>query len=158
MLFVGVIIFERKTKLVSDMRANTYTYVFLAPFFAMIGIAMTFIVSKYIIQLLKLNFLIKIKRFAFYIGKNTFAIMCLHPLAFKLVGLVQVNYFGYDKELLLDWGVVGYDVPWLVIDCIAGILIPISVSSCVKYFLHTILMSKHSIMVWRDKLYKNQGK
>lgn len=131
-LFIGLMIFERKTKLVSDMRANKYTYIFAAPIFAALGIAMVFIIAKYIIKILQNHYLDKAKRSILCIGQNTFAIMCLHPLAFKLVGLVQVNYFGYDSRLLPDWGVVGYDIQWLILDCIVGIMVPLAGSCFVK--------------------------
>lgn len=128
-LFVGLIIFERRTKLASDMRANKYTYIFAAPIFAAIGIAMIFIIAKYIMKILQNKYLVIAKRIILCIGQNTFAIMCLHPLAFKLVGLLQVNYFGYDKQLLPDWGVVSSDIQWLILDCIVGIVVPL-VGSC----------------------------
>lgn len=123
--FGGIIIFERRTRLISDMRSNSYTYIGLAPIFAMTGIAMIFLAASCILKMLQWNYLQKIKMFIMYMGRHTFVIMCLHPLAFKMVGWVQVNYFGYDKELLPDWGVVGHDVLWLVANCMAGIVIPL---------------------------------
>lgn len=79
-----------------------------------------------------------------YVGQNTFAIMCLHPLAFKLIGWIQVSLFGYDKQLLLDWGVVGYDVRWLVLDSAVGILIPLAVSVCIKQLKRICLEGRDS--------------
>lgn len=131
-LFVGVVGFERKTRLISDMRANAYTYISLAPLFALIGILMIFLVAWYVLRVVEWVHLKKVKMLILYVGRHTFVIMCLHPLAFKLIGWIQVNLFGYDKQLLLDWGVVGYDVWWLVLDCIAGILIPLAGNCLLK--------------------------
>lgn len=133
--FIGVILLERKTRLISDMRSNRYTYISLAPFFALIGILMIFLAAQYVLWITDRGNLKRIKLLISYIGQHTFAIMCLHPLAFKLIGLIQVNFFGYDKQLLLDWGVVGRDVWWLLLDCMAGILIPLAGNFCLKKVL-----------------------
>lgn len=134
--WVGVIFFERKTKLISNMRANSYTYISLAPLFALIGISMVFLIAQYTLRIMEWAHLERIKLIIIYVGQHTFTIMCLHPIAFKVVGLVQVNFFGYDKQLLLDWGVVGYDVLWLTLDCIAGIRIPLAADVCLKKMLN----------------------
>lgn len=63
---------------------------------------------------------------------HTFGLTFTHPLAFKLVGLLQVNYFGYDKQLLIDWGVVSSDIQWLILDCIVGIVVPLAGSCFAK--------------------------
>ncbi len=134
-LFAGVVCFERRTKLISDMRANVYTYISLAPLFALIGISMIFFVAQYLLRAVEWAHLKRAKRLILYAGQHTFTIMCLHPIAFKLIGWIGVNLFGYDKQLLLDWGVVGYNVLWLALDCVAGILIPLAGSWLFKKVL-----------------------
>lgn len=136
--WVGLIFWERKTRLVSDMRANAYTYISLAPLFAFIGISMIFLVAQCVLRIVERVHLNRVKMLILYTGQHTFTIMCLHPLAFKLIGLIQVNFFGYDKQLLLDWGVVGYDAWWLALDSVAGILIPLVGTVCLKSYYYMV--------------------
>lgn len=114
LLFIGMIIYERVVRPAADMRNNNYDYWPIAPLFAILGIACVIVLSKMISN-----------KGLCYLGRHSFAIMCLHPLMFKLVGLLQVYVFGYDKEKLSDWQMVSSNPIWLGIAALVGLAIPI---------------------------------
>lgn len=118
LLFVGMIVYERIVKPVADMRSNNYDFWTMAPVFALIGISCMMSFSRSIIKKSLIS------KGLCYLGRHSFAIMCLHPLMFKLVGLVQVYAFGYNKEKLYDWQIVSSNPAWLGITALAGLLIP----------------------------------
>ncbi len=124
LLFVALIVFERITHLKADMRSNAYDYIPLQPIFALVGITEIFILSRLFIKLFESWAKILIKVFE-YIGLHTFSIMCLHPIAFKLISLIQVYVFKMDKSRLPDWQLVSNNPIWLCITIVAGLTIPL---------------------------------
>lgn len=114
LLFVGMIVYERVVRPAADMRNNHYDYWPIAPFFAILGIACVVVLSKSISY-----------KWLSYLGRHSFAIMCLHPLMFKLVGVLQVYVFGYEKERLPDWQMVSSNPVWLGIAAVVGLAVPV---------------------------------
>ncbi len=123
-LFVAMLLFERRTHLVADMRKNAYDYPWIQPVFAAVGISMVFVVSYAIVRLT--GPAKSVKNVCNYIGDRSFSIMCLHPIAFKAVSLIQVGVFHMDREKLPDWQVVSNDPAWLVLVFLAGMIIPLA--------------------------------
>lgn len=120
LLFVGMVAYERILRPVADMRSNIYDYWPLAPVFALLGITCVVFLSRSITAGSIIN-----KSLCCF-GRHSFAIMCLHPLMFKLIGLLQVHAFGYDKEKLPDWQMVSSNPIWLGIAALIGLLMPVS--------------------------------
>ena len=99
-VFILLIIFERITLLHADMRSNSYDYMLLQPIFAIIGISAVFIMSNIFTNLMDKFDLVYVRKVAMYVSSHTFSIMCLHPVSFKVVGIVQVYALGFNKEKL----------------------------------------------------------
>lgn len=137
-LFAGMLVLERVTRMAADMRSNIYSYPALVPVFAVVGIIFVLdisVIGSWVISKSKWTWA---KRLIGLISKYTFEIMCLHPLVFKLVGVIQVYCFGYDKFLLADWGVVSQEIQWAVVYGIAGLILPVGfgiLKDKVKIFL-----------------------
>ncbi len=62
-----------------------------------------------------------------YIGKNTFNIMALHFLSFKLINLIQVKLYNLPSYMLAKFPIIDGSHGWWVLYCLCGIFIPIIV-------------------------------
>lgn len=139
-LFAAMMFFERKTHLTADMRKNSYDLPWLQPVFAAVGIAFVFAASHAMICLKG-----RIKplwALCDHIGERSFSIMCLHPIAFKVISLIQVNVFHMDREKLPDWQVVSTSPAWLVLVFLAGIIIPLCADALYEKTLAVIRKPK----------------
>ena len=59
-----------------------------------------------------------------YIGKNTIPILLLHIIIFKLIGFVQIYYFGYfPTNKLIGWSIFFYNKNWQYFSVIFSIVI-----------------------------------
>ena len=74
-----------------------------------------------------------------YIGRNSLIILFLHIISFKLVGLVQVHLFHYPIDLLVGWRHVDSTGWWSIFYVIAGMVVPLSLDFCYKYFKKGVL-------------------
>lgn len=107
----------------ADVRGGLYTYPLLAPIFAFVGVAVVY-EAAYIICHFR-DRLKGIRIITSNLGKASMSIMVLHPICFKIVGIVQVYLLGYSKENLADWNVVSSSYPWRLVYCFFGIVIPL---------------------------------
>lgn len=62
-----------------------------------------------------------------YIGKNTFNIMALHFLSFKLINLIQVKLYNLPSYMLAKFPIIDGSHGWWVLYCLCGIFIPVIV-------------------------------
>lgn len=62
-----------------------------------------------------------------YIGDHSFSIMAFHFLAFKIVNLVQIGFYGYDIKKLAEFPVINYGSSWEwgLIYVVTGVVIPL---------------------------------
>lgn len=128
-LFAAIVVFERALKPVSDMRINAYTYPVLMPFFAVIGVTGIFAFSDIAVKVKRLS---PIKDILLWLSGASIVIMCMHPLAIKLVEMAQVSFLGYSKESLLDWQLVSTKPLWLGIYVAAGVFIPAGCAAIIR--------------------------
>jgi fucose 4-O-acetylase-like acetyltransferase len=124
-LFVSMLVFERKSRLNADMRSNKYDFIMFQPLFAFVGIAEIIIISYFLSKLLDKYKLIKLKKTVLFVGASTFSIMCLHPIAFKLLGIIQVYLLKMDRNKLADWQFVSNNPFWLSIAFFLGLFLPL---------------------------------
>lgn len=120
--FAGLIIFERVALPVADMRTNDYTFPLLTPIFAVVGIMGIFSISRIVVNK---DRLMKMKEVLLTLGSSSLIVMCLHPLAIKLVSLFQVYFLGYPMERLSDWQLVSSDVIWKTVYFVIGFSVPL---------------------------------
>lgn len=60
-----------------------------------------------------------------YIGENTFSIMILHFLAFKLVSLIQILYYNYPLAYLSKFPIINLGGAWWILYSLSGVFIPL---------------------------------
>lgn len=69
----------------------------------------------------------KLRHTLAYIGNHSFSIMALHFLAFKVVNLIQIGFYGYNIKRLAESPVINYGSSWEwgVIYVVTGVGIPL---------------------------------
>jgi fucose 4-O-acetylase-like acetyltransferase len=78
------------------------------------------------IERLKVNKITSlIKNLLYYIGKNSFTIMALHFISFKVVSLIQIPIYGYPQYMLAKFPVIAGGDVWWIIYSFVGVFIPI---------------------------------
>jgi fucose 4-O-acetylase-like acetyltransferase len=73
-----------------------------------------------------------------YIGKNTFTIMALHFLSFKLINIIQVNMYHLPFYMVAKFPVIDGSNGWWLLYSACGIFIPISLKYTVDMFTQKI--------------------
>lgn len=120
-----LMMFERYTLLRADMRSNIYEFKVFQPLFALVGIFGILSAANYILMLTSRVKNYKLEKIIYYIANHTFSVMCLHPLAFKAIGIIQVYILGYDKEKLPGWQIVDGAIYWRIIIFVCGVTLPL---------------------------------
>lgn len=105
-----------------DMASNTY----LSPSFLIVnslaGVYINIHLAKIIVSK-KINYTI-----LEYIGKNTFAIMALHFLSFKLINLIQVKLNNLPIYMVAKYPVIDGTNGWWILYSVCGVLLPLVVT------------------------------
>ena len=119
-ILIGVVLFKRSIKF-----GNPYNISFVTMSFAvsLLGIYFNVYLSK-IISL-------KGCRWLEFIGTQTFVIMALHFLSFKLIGLLQIYLYSYPIEMLAKFPVLNGGMGWWIIYSVVGVFIPITIKCMV---------------------------
>lgn len=119
-LYINTFVFKLNINMVQD----EYTNIFLFLIGSISGIYITIYISKIIDK--KYN-----ARLLKYIGKNTFIIMALHFLAFKLVIVIQVIFYKDSINNLEKFPIYISDGGWWIIYTFSGIFIPLVIKQIV---------------------------
>lgn len=127
----------------ADFRSNEFSNFILCIPLAFIGIItvlhLSVIVSK--TNIFNLRFVL------IYLGVNTMPIFLLHPLCFKLIGLLQVFVFDFNKDNLADWGNVYVGWPWGVAYLLVGLIIPVYINSSFRMVKACLIPRARSLNV-----------
>lgn len=105
-----------------EMAANSY----LSPSFLIVNSLAGVYINMYLAKIIifkKINYTI-----LEYIGKNTFAIMALHFLSFKLINLIQVKLDNLPIYMVAKFPVIDGTNGWWILYSICGVFLPIVVT------------------------------
>ena len=112
-----------------DMASNTY----LSPSFLIVnslaGAYINIHLAKIIVSK-KINYTI-----LEYIGKNTFAIMALHYLSFKLINLIQVKLNNLPIYMVAKYPVIDGANGWWILYSVCGVFLPLVVTYAINKFM-----------------------
>lgn len=100
-----------------EMGANSYPSPVFFILSSLAGIYLTMYISKLLSN--------KRLRLLKYIGKNSFTIMALHFLCFKLVNLIQIRLYKYPDYMLAKFPYIDGSNGWWIIYTLSGVLVPI---------------------------------
>lgn len=116
-----------------DMRVNGYSNVIFWLLACFLGIYSVMYMAQKLSQLPNVSGLLA------YVGRNSLIILFLHIISFKLVGLIQVHLFNYPIDLLAGWRHVDATGWWSILYVIAGVVVPLGLDFCYKYFKKGVL-------------------
>jgi hypothetical protein len=105
-----------------QMAGNTYP----DPAFLIVNTIAGIYVVLYISKLLERSPQ-KIKDFIIYSGYNSFHILALHYLAFKIASLIIIPIKGYPYEMVGSFPIIHAKAHWWILYAVVGVILPLAV-------------------------------
>jgi Fucose 4-O-acetylase and related acetyltransferases len=126
-----------------DMVNNKYLSPSFLIFNSLAGIYLNIYFAKKIISY-KMNYTL-----LDYIGKNTFTIMALHLLSFKLINIIQVNMYNLPFYMVAKFPVIDGANGWWLLYSACGLFLPIGVKYTVDMFTPKIQRMTYHLYYFR---------
>ena len=128
-LFFAIIVFLFSKHLTASMDLrSTFTQFLSLPIPALFGFLMTYNISRWISDRNTV-----IKRFLVYTGEHTLYIFVFHIIAYKVVSLIKIGYYGLDPRQIGCHMVIhehAHEDYFWILYTIAGVCIPLAVIWC----------------------------
>ena len=121
-----------------SMAKNAYTSPSFLMVNAVIGAYVNVYIAKRIENIKESRLSIYIKELLYYIGRNSFIIMALHFISFRLVSLAQIKIYGYPWIMLARFPVIAGGDFWWIIYSFAGVFVPI----LLKYITDKLIFNR----------------
>lgn len=81
----------------------------------------------------------KVKSFFYYVGNNTMIILAMYLLAFKVISLIKISYYGIHSERLAEFPVIEQNNNWWWIAyALVGVGIPLILSKCYNVLIQRL--------------------
>lgn len=84
-----------------------------------------------------------------YIGKNTFTIMALHFLSFKLINFIQVKLYNLPIYMVAKYPIINGDNGWWILYSLCGVFLPIIAKYGIDEFIQKLKYATYHFNISR---------
>jgi fucose 4-O-acetylase-like acetyltransferase len=126
-----------------NMVSNTY----LSPSFLIVNSLAGIYVNIYLAKIIvskNINHII-----LEYIGRNTFTIMAMHFLSFKLINFIQVKLYNLPIYMVAKFPIINGDNEWWILYSICGVFLPIIVKYGIDGFIQKLKYATYHFSILR---------